>query len=126
MKNNRMKPATRCTLLVLLLATQVLTLRLAASDVASDLAVLTRDRQKAFDKLARDYEQIRPDVQVIVQTIPERAYKQWATTQCLGGTAPDLMQAEGIFDQQWALLATRYMVPLTPYVNEINPHNEGT
>jgi len=84
------------------------------------------DVQNALDKLARDYEKIRPDVRVIVQTIPERAYKQWATTQCLGGTAPDLMQAQGSWDQQWALLATRYMVPLTPYVNLVNPHNDGT
>ena len=80
----------------------------------------------AFELLGRDYEAQHPDVSVKISAIPKAAYKQWITTQCVGQTVPDIVQAESVWDQMWQSLATRYMIPLSPFVNRSNPYNTRT
>lgn len=79
--------------------------------------------QTAFTKLARDYESIHPEVSIVIQAIPERAYNQWRTTQFMGGSPPDLVQITSRGD--WTT-ATKYQEPLTAKVGEPNPYNAGT
>ncbi len=82
---------------------------------------------QAMEYVAREYEKRNPDVSIIVQSIPKKAYKQWVTTQCIGATVPDIVQGpEDIWDQMWHSIATRYMMPLTEYVNLPNPYNKAT
>lgn len=82
--------------------------------------------QQAFRDLAETYQKQHPDVTVVIQAIPLGAYQQWVTTQCIGQTAPDIVQAQNKWDQSWASIAARYMVPLTRFVNRPNPYNQGT
>jgi raffinose/stachyose/melibiose transport system substrate-binding protein len=82
--------------------------------------------QAAFDSAAAEYEKINPDVKVVIQSIPEKAYLQWTNVQLIGGKAPDIIQTLNRGDQMWEMLATRFFLPLTPHVNDINPHNKGT
>ena len=79
--------------------------------------------QRAFGKLARDYEAMHPGVKIVVQAVPERAYDQWRTTQLMGGTPPDLVQTSSRAD--WTT-ATKYQEPLTAVVRDSNPYNRGT
>ena len=81
--------------------------------------------QNAFRSLADAYERLHPDVTIRVQSIPQRAYEQWATTQLMGGTAPDLIQ---MLDRsgRWETLGQQYLVPLTAHIGQPNPYNEGT
>jgi len=101
------------------------------SDVRSDTVVLRlahsiadRRIQAAFEDMASRYEALHPGVKVDIQAIPRRAYQQWVTTQCLGKTVPDIVQAESKWDL-WSSLAARYMLPLSSHVNQPNPYNEG-
>lgn len=80
---------------------------------------------RAFRRIADDYERMHRDVKVSVQSIPQRAYEQWVTTQLMGGTAPDLVQVLHL-SGPWAVLAQQYFVALTPYIEEENPYNEDT
>ena len=80
----------------------------------------------AFRQLGRDYEAMHPDLTVKISAIPKAAYKQWVTTQCVGETVPDIVQAESVWDQMWQSLATRYMIPLSQFVNRPNPYNTQT
>jgi raffinose/stachyose/melibiose transport system substrate-binding protein len=91
--------------------------------VAHDLT--DRRVQEAFQNVADAYERLHPDVRIRVQAIPQRAYEQWATTQLMGGTAPDLIQ---MLDRsgQWETLGQQYLVPLTAHIGQPNPYNEGT
>lgn len=74
-------------------------------------------------ELAGEYEQLHPDVEIVVQSIPKRAYLQWVNVQLLGQTAPDIIETLNRAEQMWEMLATRYFLPLTQYVNEPNPYN---
>lgn len=83
----------------------------------------------AFDTLAREYEEqffarTGRRVRVMQNAIPERAYRQYVTTQCIGGTAPDLIQYS-----PWHLdmrFMNRFFVPLSEVVMRPNPYNKGT
>lgn len=80
---------------------------------------------EALNQACRDYERLKlerdgVDVAVRQIEIPERAYEQWTRTQLIGRTAPDLIEL-----RWWQDLLVRYFVPLTEYVEEPNPWNEG-
>lgn len=77
----------------------------------------------AFNKLARDYEKLHPNVRVIIQSVPKRAYQQWLNTQQIGGTTPDLFQLE--LRGNWTM-ASKFQEVLTSRVGEVNPYNIGT
>lgn len=79
----------------------------------------------AFDEVAREYERLHPNVTVEQMAIPEKISKNWARTQLVGGTAPDLIQlgsTMGINDEVMA----RYFLPLGAAVEDVNPYNAGT
>jgi raffinose/stachyose/melibiose transport system substrate-binding protein len=84
--------------------------------------------REAIDEMARRYrEQVNPKVYVVQDAIPEGVYGQWATTQLMGGTAPDIMEVGQMLPAPiWIGYYNRYFLPLTRYVNQPNPHNRGT
>lgn len=81
-----------------------------------------------FDILIKDYEKLHPNVRVIQDSVPEAGYGQWATTQLVGGTAPDIIELHGgvMNSAILAVYATRYFKNLTETVNQPNPYNRGT
>lgn len=81
----------------------------------------------AIDAMAEKYREIHPDVWVVQDAIPDSIYGQWASTQLMGGTAPDIMQVGALLpDPIWLAYYNRYFVPLGRNVNQANPHNAGT
>lgn len=76
----------------------------------------------AFDVLAREYEAAHPGVTIKQVAIPERIWRNWTTTQLIGGTAPDLIQIGRMTTTQIA----RFFRPISEYVDLPNPYNEGT
>jgi len=88
--------------------------------------VTDKNVQKAFRVIADKYEQINPGVKIEFLLIADKAYQQWITTQCIGKTVPDIVQMGGYYEQTWQSLATRYMIPLSGYVNRPNPYNVNT
>jgi raffinose/stachyose/melibiose transport system substrate-binding protein len=79
----------------------------------------------ALRDLAKEYEKNHPDVKIIIQSIPKRAYLQWVNVQLIGETSPDIFETLNRGDQMWEMLATRYFLPLTNYVNQPNPYNKN-
>jgi raffinose/stachyose/melibiose transport system substrate-binding protein len=83
--------------------------------------------RETFDTLAREYEAIQASqgrmVKVEQIAIPARVYGQWARTQLIGGTAPEIMLTTSNFDDE---LVARYLVPLAPFISQPNPYNKGT
>jgi raffinose/stachyose/melibiose transport system substrate-binding protein len=77
----------------------------------------------AFEQLIADYEALHPNIKVEQITVPGRMYRQWGSTQLIGGTAPDLVQiglgVQGGFFYD-------YFQPITAEINEPNPYNAGT
>jgi len=79
--------------------------------------------KEAFDQIARDYEALHPRVRIVQMRIPQRVYAQWALTQLLGGTAPDLIEIGYNLE---TLQQARYLTPITEFVGAPNPYNAGT
>lgn len=88
--------------------------------------ITDKNVQKAFRVIADEYEALNPGVKIEPLLIAEKAYQQWITTQCIGGTVPDIVQMGGFYTQTWQSLASRYMIPLSAYVNRPNPYNART
>src|SRR4249920_2525037 len=42
---------------------------------------------------AAEYTKLHPNVRIIQEAIPETTYGQWMSTQLMGGTAPDIVEA---------------------------------
>ena len=83
--------------------------------------------REAIDELAREYRKVHPDVWVVQDAIPDGVYAQWASTQLMGETAPDIMQVGAFLpDNIWLSYYSRYFLPLSRTVNQVNPHNAGT
>jgi len=83
--------------------------------------------REMFEEMANDYRKINPHVHIVQDAIPEMVYAQWATTQLMGGTAPDMLQVGGMIPYHLLVqYYNRYMVSLTPHVNDPNPYNAGT
>ncbi len=83
--------------------------------------------REGLDEMAREYQQLHPNVVIIQDAIPEGTYGQWVSTQLMGGTAPDIMQVGAMLpDNIWLSYYNRYFQPLSRYVNTPNPHNAGT
>ena len=75
---------------------------------------------------AAEYERLHPDVRIVQEAIPETTYGQWMSTQLMGGTAPDIVQAGMVEGHLITAFFTRYFVPLSRYVTRPNPYNAGT
>lgn len=79
--------------------------------------------QRAFNEIARDYAEIRPGFRLQQVVVPDRIWRFWMRTQLVGESPPDLMNTGWVMTPD---LLSRYFVPLTDYVAQPNPHNEGT
>jgi ABC-type glycerol-3-phosphate transport system substrate-binding protein len=75
---------------------------------------------------AAEYERLHPDVRIVQEAIPEATYGQWMSTQLMGGTAPDIVQAGMVEGHLMTAFFTRYFVPLSRYITRPNPYNAGT
>jgi raffinose/stachyose/melibiose transport system substrate-binding protein len=83
--------------------------------------------REMFDEMAARYRLIHPNVYVVQDAIPDQVYAQWATTQLMGGTAPDLLQVGQMIPPHLMVqYYNRYCMRLTSHVNEPNPYNRGT
>jgi raffinose/stachyose/melibiose transport system substrate-binding protein len=81
--------------------------------------------RQAIDALIADYEAMHPGVRVEQIAVPPRGYAAWLRTQLVGGTAPELVQVgwgvPGLND-----LLARYCTPISAWVMQPNPYNDGT
>ena len=78
--------------------------------------------REAFDRLSRAYEALHPGVRIEQIAIPGRLYRQWTSSQLIGGDAPDLVQIGlGIGREHYS-----YFQPITAEINQPNPYNAGT
>lgn len=79
---------------------------------------------EAYDQVARAYEALHPGIRIVQISVPERLYTAWLTTQLIGGTAPEIVEALGARpnDEQ----AARSFVALTHEMRQPNPYNQGT
>jgi raffinose/stachyose/melibiose transport system substrate-binding protein len=73
-----------------------------------------------------EYQKLHPNVRVIQEAIPESTYGQWLSTQLMGGTAPDIVQAGMVEAPLMTAFFIRYLLPLSSYVTQPNPYNAGT
>lgn len=80
----------------------------------------------AIDRMAEEYRKLHPNVRIVQQAIPETTYQQWVSTQLIGGTAPDIIQAGNMPANLLLSFYTRYFLPVTDFVQEPNPYNAGT
>ncbi|MDA0578554.1 MAG: extracellular solute-binding protein [Verrucomicrobia bacterium] len=76
--------------------------------------------------LAAAYERLHPNVKIEQLPIPESTYSQFVTTQLMGGTAPDMIQAGMVPYNVMLGYYARYLVPLTAAAKLPNPYNAGT
>ena len=76
----------------------------------------------AFDRLAADYMRLHPDVRVEQIPVPESVYPNWLRTQLIGGTAPEIIELGLVNDNE---LLANYFDPVTPYLGQPNPYNNG-
>ena len=74
---------------------------------------------------AAEYQKLHPNVRIIQEAIPESTYGQWMSTQLMGGTAPDIVQAGMVDAPLMTAFFTRYLLPLSSYVTRPNPYNAG-
>lgn len=83
--------------------------------------------REGLDEMARRYRELHPNVWIVQDAIPDGVYGQWASTQLMGGTAPDIMQVGAILpDNIWWGYYTRYFLSLGRQVNAVNPYNRDT
>lgn len=79
----------------------------------------------ALQAVIDEYERRHPDVHVVQVPVPERTYLQFLRTQLVAGTAPDILQIGAHFTGMEEM-RTRYFRPITPWVEEPNPYDDGT
>jgi raffinose/stachyose/melibiose transport system substrate-binding protein len=82
--------------------------------------------REGLAEAAAEYEKLHPNVRIIQEAIPESTYGQWMSTQLMGGTAPDIVQAGMVDAPLMTAFFTRYLLPLSSYVTQPNPYNAGT
>ena len=82
--------------------------------------------REGLAEAAAEYEKLHPHVRIIQEAIPESTYGQWMSTQLMGETAPDIVQAGMVDAPLMTAFFTRYLLPLSSYVTRPNPYNAGT
>jgi raffinose/stachyose/melibiose transport system substrate-binding protein len=82
--------------------------------------------REGLAEAAAEYQKLHPNVHIIQEAIPESTYGQWMSTQLMGGTAPDIVQAGMVEAPLMTAFFTRYLLPLSSYVTQPNPYNAGT
>lgn len=83
--------------------------------------------REGFDAVFREFERRKAAqgerIRITQSTIPGRGYKQWFVTQLLSGEPTDLIA------MSWETnpgFIKQYFIPLTPYIGQPNPYNDGT
>ena len=79
-----------------------------------------------INEAAAEYEKMHPNVHIVQDAIPESTYGQWMTTQLIGNTAPDILEAGMVDGSMMNALYTRYLLPVTKLIGQPNPYNVGT
>ena len=100
-----------------------------ASDVISIRIAhwqLEAGAREGLAEAAAEYQKLHPNVRIIQEAIPESTYGQWMSTQLMGGTAPDIVQAGMVDAPLMTAFFIRYLLPLSSYVTQPNPYNAGT
>ncbi len=87
--------------------------------------------REAFQKLIDKYEKIYFEkhgkkIKIVQLAIGERGYRQYVNTTIIGGTAPDIIEKAYAKLAEEPSYIARFFVPLSRYVSEPNPYNEGT
>ncbi|MCF7761770.1 MAG: ABC transporter substrate-binding protein, partial [Cephaloticoccus sp.] len=80
---------------------------------------------EAMDALIKRYEELNPHVRVEQVAVPGNVYKQWLRTQLIGGNSADLIEF-GSFIGGVNDIPPRFFDPISAYVEEPNPYNQGT
>ena len=80
-----------------------------------------------LELMARKFEQRYFDdtgtrIRIIQNPISERVYRQYVQTQCIGRTAPDIIEI-GFYDSEYT---SRYFLSNSEDVKKPNPYNKGT
>lgn len=80
-----------------------------------------------IDTMAREFEvafekETKKKLRIVQNPINEKAYKQYVQTQCIGGTAPDLVEV-GFYDGAYT---RRFFLSTSDFVTVPNPYNKGT
>lgn len=79
--------------------------------------------RQAYADAIKDYCKLHPEVVIDAMEVPSRMFAPWRKTRLVGGTPPDMMRmGNGLSDEELA----QYFVPLTAYVEQPNPYNQGT
>lgn len=77
---------------------------------------------EALEEIAAAYMELHPEVRILQNPVPLRAWPAWLRTQLIGGTAPDLLMVWGGNEP----LYTRHYAPLGDLLDQPNPYNAGT
>ena len=128
------KSALPWTVIVLVFCWSAVTVALRPTKLAPDDIVRIRLAHWQLEAGVRDglteasaeYEKLHPNVRIVQEAIPESTYGQWMSTQLMGGTAPDIVQAGMVEGHLMTAFFTRYFLPLSRYVTRPNPYNAGT
>lgn len=70
-----------------------------------------------------DHGSLPDEIDIKQLPITERAYRQYVTTQCIGGTAPDLIQFGNKLDMRFM---SRYFLSIAKQLQQPNPYNAGS
>jgi ABC-type glycerol-3-phosphate transport system substrate-binding protein len=100
-------------------SSDVITIRLAHWQLEAGV-------REGLAEAAVEYQKLHPNVRIVQEAIPETTYGQWMSTQLMGGTAPDIVQAGMVEGHLMTAFFTRYFVPLSRYITRPNPYNAGT
>ncbi|MBE2178937.1 MAG: carbohydrate ABC transporter substrate-binding protein [Chthoniobacterales bacterium] len=82
--------------------------------------------REGFAEAAAAYAKLHPHVRIVQEAIPESTYGQWLSTQLMGGTAPDIIEAGMVEPPLMTAFYNRYLLPISPYITQPNPYNAGT
>ena len=82
--------------------------------------------RQGLDYAIQEYERRHPNVRIVQEAVPESTWKQWVSTQLMGGTASDILEIGDMEPNLVTSFYVRYFLPLTSAVGHPNPYNAGT
>lgn len=82
--------------------------------------------REGLDYAAREYQKLHPHVRIVQEAIPESTWKQWVSTQLMGGTASDILEIGNMEPNLTTSFYVRYFRPISEAVGAPNPYNKGT
>lgn len=93
-------------------------------EMSGEITVVTfmTEWVEAFETAAADYMELHPGVEVNVSTVPYDGLQDFYRTNMVGGTAPEIMHAEGWWNN---LASLDLILGFDEYYAQPNPYNEG-